>query len=177
MEITLIVIGFVLVFLGCVFVFVPGLPGPIVAWCGPLVYFVFTKSSPEEMLPSIGTGTLIVSGIFAVLTLVFDFVSSWWGAKKFGATWRGGVGALVGAIAGPILFSPLGGAFGMLLGLLVGPLVGAILGELLGGNDWKNSSRAGWGTLIGTLVATVVKLFYCLVVLVWLFGSVLALTL
>lgn len=174
MEIVLIVVAFILILLGCVFVFVPGLPGPLVAWCGPLVYVLFTKSSPEEMLPAMNTGTLVVSGLFAVFTLAFDFVSSWWGAKKYGATWRGGVGALVGAIIGPIVFSPLGGVPGMLLGFLVGPLVGAVLGELLGGRDWKNSSRAGWGTLIGTLLATVVKLFYCLGVFVWLLGALLA---
>lgn len=174
MEIALIVTAFVLILLGCAFVFLPGLPGPLVAWCGPLVYFIFTKSTPEEMLPSINAGTLTASGVFAGLVLVFDFLSSWWGAKKFGATWRGGLGALIGAIVGPIAFSPLGGIFGMLLGLLVGPIVGAIIGELLGGNDWKQSSRAGWGTLLGALAATLVKLFYCLAVFVWLLGSVLA---
>lgn len=173
MEITLIVISFVLIFLGCVFVFLPGLPGPVVAWCGPLVYFVFTKSGPEEALPSINTGTLILSGFFSIVTIVFDFISSWWGAKKFGATWRGGLGALVGAIIGPLVFSPVGGVPGMLLGFLVGPIVGAIVGELLGGNDWKQSSRAGWGTLLGALAATTVKLFYCLVVFVWFLAAVL----
>lgn len=174
MEIALIVIAFVLILLGCVFVFLPGLPGPLVAWSGPLVYFIFTKAPAEEMLPSVNAGTLAAGGVFACLVLAFDFLSSWWGAKKFGATWRGGVGALVGAIVGPMVFSPLGGIPGMLLGLLVGPIVGAIIGELLGGNDWKQSSRAGWGTLLGTLVATVVKLFYCLVVFVWFLGAVLA---
>ncbi|MGN0861224.1 MAG: DUF456 domain-containing protein [Candidatus Spyradosoma sp.] len=168
MEITLIVIAFVLSLLGCVLVFVPGVPGPLVSWAGPLVYFVFSVAPPEEALSLIGVTSLVVSGVLAVLTLVFDFLSSWWGAKKFGATWRGGLGALIGAILGPILLSPLGGILGALLGLLLGPLVGAVVGELLGGNDWRKSARAGWGTLLGTLAATVVKLFYCLCILLWL---------
>lgn len=174
MEIALIIIAFVLILLGCVFVFVPGLPGPLIAWTGPLVYFVFSEAPPEQALPFIGTWSLAISGVFAAGTLVFDFFSSWWGAKKFGATWRGGLGALVGAIAGPILFSPFGGIFGALLGLLVGPLVGAVVGELLGGNDWQKSTRAGWGTLLGTLAATIVKLFYCLCIVVWMLAAVIA---
>lgn len=172
MEIALVIAAFVLILLGCVFVFVPGLPGPLVAWAGPLIYFIFTKAEPGESLPFIGAGPLIVAGVLAALTLAFDFFSSWWGAAKFGATWRGGLGALIGAIAGPILFSPLGGIFGMLLGLLVGPIVGAFAGELLGGSGWRESARAGWGTLLGALAATLVKLFYCLCVFVWMLAAV-----
>lgn len=174
MEIALIAIAFVLILLGCVFVFVPGVPGTLIAWAGPLIYFIFSKGGENgETLPLIGVGSLIVSGVFALLTLAFDFVSSWWGAAKFGATWRGGLGALIGAVVGPIVFSPLGGIPGILLGLLVGPLIGAVVGELLGGRGWRKSARAGWGTLLGTLAATVVKLFYCLAVLVWMLAAVL----
>lgn len=168
MEIALVVIAFFLILLGCVFVFVPGLPGPLVAWSGPLVYFIFSTPDDGGNASSlIGAGTLTFAGILAAATLAFDFFSSWWGAAKFGATWRGGVGALVGAIVGPILFSPLGGIAGMLCGLLVGPIVGAALGEFLGGSDWRESARAGWGTLLGAIAATSVKLFYCLCVFVW----------
>lgn len=170
MEIVLISSAFLLSLLGCVFVFLPGIPGPLVAWAGPLVYFAFTE---DPQIPFLGIGTLVFSGIFAVLTLIFDFFSSWWGAAKFGATWRGGLGAFIGAIIGPIVFSPLGGIFGMLLGLLVGPIIGAVLGEFLGGSDFRKSTKAGWGTLLGALAAMAVKLFYCLAVLVWMICIVL----
>lgn len=199
MEIAIVVVAFVLILLGCVFVFVPGVPGPLVAWCGPLVYFLFSgaeKSPPADVpaeIPAdaaivpaafpdasavpaadaetfalIGAGTLAAAAVLALLTIVFDFFSSWLGAKKYGATWRGGIGAFVGAIAGPILCSPLGGVAGSLLGLLVGPIVGAILGELLGRNTLRGSARAGWGTFVGAVAAMVVKLFYCLAIFVWL---------
>lgn len=165
MEAFLISCAFFLIILGCVFVFLPGLPGPVVAWCGPLVYFIFSTAEPPTEW--IGVKTLAIAGVFAALVMVFDFVSSWWGATKFGATWRGGLGAFVGAIVGPIVFSPIGGFFGMLLGLLVGPIVGAVLGEIIGGRNFFEGTRAGWGTLIGALIATCVKLFYCLSIFVW----------
>lgn len=209
MEIVLIVAAFVLILLGAVFVFLPGVPGPLVSWLGPFVYFLFTETPPTTDAPAadaaalltgttdvavptgttdatsaalsagtsadaalatlsfIGAGTLAVAFALAVLTIVFDVFSSWLGAVKFGATWRGGVGALIGAFVGPMLFSPLGGIFGALLGLLVGPLVGAIVGELLGRRSLLGSARAGWGTLLGALAATAVKLFYCFAVFVW----------
>lgn len=208
MEIVLIVAAFVLILLGAVFVFLPGVPGPLVSWLGPFVYFLFTETPPATDAPAadaaatsagttdvavsagttdatsaalstgtsdvalatlsfIGAGTLAVAFALAVLTIVFDVFSSWLGAVKFGATWRGGVGALIGAFVGPMLFSPLGGIFGALLGLLVGPLVGAIVGELLGRRSLLGSARAGWGTLLGALAATAVKLFYCFAVFVW----------
>lgn len=214
MEIVLIVAAFVLILLGAVFVFLPGVPGPLVSWLGPFIYFLFTETPPAIDAPAadaaaadaaatsagatdvavptgmtdatsaalsagtsadaalatlsfIGAGTLAVAFALAVLTIVFDVFSSWLGAVKFGATWRGGVGALIGAFVGPMLFSPLGGIFGALLGLLVGPLVGAIIGELLGRRSLLGSARAGWGTLLGALAATAVKLFYCFAVFVW----------
>ena len=100
MEAALISVAFVLILLGCAFVFLPGLPGPIVAWAGPFVYFAFSKAPPEEALPFIGAGTLVASAVLALLALAFDFFSSWWGAAKFGATWRGGLGAIIGSVLG-----------------------------------------------------------------------------
>lgn len=176
METAIAALAFVLILLGCVFVFVPGVPGPLVAWCGPLVYFLFSgtgeaaenaPATDAEAFALIGAGTLAVAAVLALLTIALDFFSSWLGAKKYGATWRGGVGAFAGAIAGPILCSPLGGILGSLLGLLVGPIVGAIFGELLGRNTLRGSARAGWGTFVGALAAMAVKLFYCLAMLVW----------
>lgn len=170
MEIVLAVAALLLILLGCVFVFLPGLPGTLIAWLAPLVYFIFADG--EKLPASINAGTLAVSGILAAGTIVFDFFSSWWGAKKFGATWRGGIGALVGAIVGAVVFSPIAFPVGSLLGLLVGPLVGAFAGEILGGNDWRRSARAGWGTLLGTFAATAVKLLYCLAIFIWMICAI-----
>ena len=162
-----------MVFIGCAGIFIPVVPGPLVAFCGPLAYFIFTRA--EEPLPYINTPMLCIFGVFVALSFVFDYASSWWGAAKFGATWRGGVGALAGAIVFPILLAPLGlGIFGAFAGLLVGPLIGAFLGEYLGGNTCEKSARAGIGTLVGAIAATLVKLFVCMLTLVWLVAAVIA---
>ncbi len=167
MEIALLIFAVLLILAGSVFVFVPAVPGTLIAWAGPAIYFLFSK----EPLPSFSTAAIVVSGVLAAGTVAFDFLASLWGAKRYGATWRGGLGALLGAIVGPIALSPLGGFLGALLGLLVGPLVGAFLGEIVGGNGWQKSARAGWGTLIGALAALWVKLLFCMGLLVWMVAA------
>lgn len=166
MEIFLIVLAFALLLVGVIGVFVPVIPGPLVGWAGILTYFIFTPI--ESVFPTVNTWTLVISGILVAGSFVFDYWSSYWGAVKFGATWRGGVGALVGAIVFPMVLSLfMVGIPGAIVGLLVGPIIGAFIGEYLGGNTCGGSARAGLGTLVGAIAATLVKLFVCMILIVW----------
>lgn len=175
-DIFWLTLAFSTILVGTVGVFIPVIPGPLLAWSGILVYFLATPS--EALLPSVNVWTIAFSGAFVVASFVFDYLSGYWGAVKFGATWRGGVGALVGAIAFPLVLSLfMAGMPGAVLGLLVGPIVGAFLGEYLGGNTCGGSARAGLGTLAGAIAATLVKLFVCIALFVWLAGAALAGTL
>jgi uncharacterized protein len=98
--------------------------------------------------------------VLIALTLAsyaFDFLGSYFGAKYFGATKWGALGAIVGAIVG--LF------FGM-LGLFVGPVIGAITGEFIAGKRMIDAGRAGWGSLLGNLGAVIGKLVIALVMII-----------
>ena len=53
------------------------------------------------------------------------------------------------------------GLFFGFVGVIVGPLVGAILGELLGGKQMSEALRAGWGSFVGLLFGTLLKLICC----------------
>lgn len=166
MEIFLITLAFVLLLVGAVGIFVPVIPGPLVSWAGILIYFIFTPA--ESLLTTVNIWTLTISGIFVAASFIFDYWSSYWGAVKFGATWRGGVGALIGAIVFPMILSLfMMGLPGTILGLLVGPIIGAFVGEYLGGNTCGGSARAGLGTLVGAIAATLVKLFVCMLLFAW----------
>src|SRR5881394_796831 len=87
--------------------------------------------------------------LLTILSYVFDFLGSYFGAKYFGATKWGAFGAILGALIG--LF------FGI-LGLFVGPVVGAIAGEFIAGKRMIDAGRAGWGSLLGNLGAMLGKL-------------------
>lgn len=75
---------------------------------------------------------------------------SWLGAKKFGATWRGGLGAFIGVFVGIFLPPPI-------FWIFVAPLAGAFLGEWLGGANLRESGKAGLGAFVGALVASMIK--------------------
>lgn len=85
-----------------------------------------------------------------MLTQVLDWIFTYWGAKRFGASWKGALGALIGLIICPFILTPI-------IGLILGPIIGAILGELIGGRHIKHASKAGLGAIIGNLVAFVFK--------------------
>jgi uncharacterized protein len=91
-----------------------------------------------------------------LVSYVFDLLGGYFGAKYFGATKWGAAGAIIGAIVG--LF------FGI-AGLFIGPLVGAITGELVAGKRMIAAGRAGWGSLLGNLGATIGKLLIALIMI------------
>jgi uncharacterized protein YqgC (DUF456 family) len=136
---TLTIVGIVvgLLFLaGLMGSVVPWVPGPLLILVGALVWAVATDFT------RIGPGRLMFLTALALLTYVFDFVAGAAGARRFGATRGGMIGAVAGTVVGLFLGPP---------GLLLGPIVGAVAGELLGGADLKGSLRAGVGTVVGLL--------------------------
>jgi uncharacterized protein len=86
--------------------------------------------------------------VFTVVSLVFDFLSGMFGAKKFGATWRGVTGAVLGGIVG-LFFS--------LPGIILGPFIGAMLFEMLGDQEFKKAAKAGVGATLGLILGVIGK--------------------
>jgi uncharacterized protein len=125
---------------------VPGLPGtPLVlaAAIGHRLYFG---------VHSINNAFLICLVILTVISLVLDYLASYYGAKRFGATWRGGLGAALGGIAGMFFGIP---------GILLGPFLGAMLLELVGGHEFEKAAKAGAGATLGLFAGAVGKCAVC----------------
>lgn len=133
----------VLMALGIIGTILPAVPGTVIILGAAILHRVML--GPEK---SIGWWTI---GLLVLLTLAsyaIDFAGGLVGARRFGATRWGMLGAFVGAVVG-LFFS--------LPGLVVGPIVGAVVGELLGGKRLVDAGRAGWGTLLGNLAALLGK--------------------
>lgn len=117
--------------------FLPVLPGSFFILLGAVAhYFLFGQSA---------SGLNWVS--FVVLTLLFaasvlvDWLSGAIGAKWFGASKWGIVGAIVGGIVGMF--------FGF-VGIIVGPLLGAFIFEMIFAKKELNAAgKSTWGTLVG----------------------------
>lgn len=93
--------------------------------------------------------SLFIVFLFLFLTLIgvfLDWLGGVYGAKKFGASWWGMVGAFLGLILGIVLLGPLG--------LIWGPIVGVVIFELASGKALKKALKAGIGTFILYLMTT-----------------------
>lgn len=128
---------------GCI---LPMLPGPPLAWLGMLL-LRFTDRVDFSVTE------LVVSALVVIATLVLDYFTPMIGAKKFGGGKYGNRGCVIGTIVG-MFFLPLG--------LILGPFLGAVIGELIAGKPFRAALKAGFGSFVGFLFGTLIKLAVCL---------------
>ena len=136
----------------------PGLPGVPLIFLSALVYAIATG------FEVVGGLVIALLGVFAAIALVADFVATTYGARRFGASAWGTAGGAIGGIVGALLGALFLG-IGALFGLILGTIGGVFLGEYLRGRrgdadagqpvgrfgreDWRRTSRAAGGVLIG----------------------------
>jgi uncharacterized protein YqgC (DUF456 family) len=143
-------LALVVMLIGLIGSMVPGLPGtPLVlgAAIGHRLYFGAASINNVVLLALVG---------LTVASLVFDFLATALGAKKFGATWRGAVGAVIGGIIGLFFNLP---------GIILGPFFGAMLFELLGDKEFKAAAKAGAGAVVGLLLGVIGKFSICVIMI------------
>ena len=145
MEIFLLVLAFLFMLIGIIGCIVPGLPGTPIAYVG-----LWIAQATERV--DFSWQFLLIWGIVVIVISVLDYIVPAWGTKQFGGTKWGVWGSTIGVFVG--LF------FGA-SGVILGPLVGAIVGELIAGKQLQEAIRAGWGSFIGILFGTILKLVAC----------------
>lgn len=153
-------VTYLIFLIGVIGSLLPVIPGCFVIWLGAVMYIFWVPQG------GIGWTYIIVTAILVILAQVLDFVASYYGARKFGASWRGGVGALLGAIIGPFALSFVPGV-GTIAGLILGPIIGAFLGEMSAGRTFKEGGKAGFGTVVGGLAAFAMKFAIALAMIGW----------
>ncbi len=157
--------------LGLLGIILPGVPGVPLIFASALVYAYWTN------FEVVGGWIIVLLGLFALLAFAADFLGTAYGARRFGAsnwgTVGGAVGGLVGTLAGALFFG-----VGALFGLLAGTIGGVFAGEYLrrrrrassgegapsrlrnvrsGRGDWRRTSRAAGGVLVGYLLSAVAQ--------------------
>ena len=140
MQFLVITLTVVLIIAGLIGCIVPVLPGPLLILIGAFLYAWFTDFA---VINWVG---LSVLGLLALSSQVLDHLASSIGAKKFGASQWGVVGAFVGGIIGLFV--------GGIIGILIGPFLGAIFFEIIQGKGFHASLKIGFGTFIGFLGGT-----------------------
>ena len=138
MDILLIVLGAICLLLGLIGCVAPVLPGVPLSYLGLLLLHWTDRVQFSWQF-------LAVWGVVVVVIQILDYFIPAWGTKKFGGTKYGVWGSTIG----------------LFVGLFMGPL--GILSET---EQTKNSNctralRAGFGSFIGLLTGTLIKVICC----------------
>lgn len=168
MDIVLIILGAICLLVGIIGCVAPVLPGVPLSYLGLLLLHWTERVQFSWQF-------LVIWAVVVVVIQVLDYFIPAWGTKKFGGSkwgvWGSTIGLLVGLFMGP-------------MGIVIGPFVGAVVGELIYfnrhpqttihptetslNNAEKNKNthlnkalRAGFGSFIGLLTGTVLKLICC----------------
>lgn len=166
MDIILIVIGIILLIIGFIGCVLPVLPGQAIAYLS-LIMLELTDKAPFE------EDFLVIMALIMVAVTVLDYVVPVWGTKKFGGTKRGLWGSAIGLVFGIIILPITGitlGPFGI-FGIILGPFVGAYIGESMGGTESNKAFRAAFGSFIGFITGTIMKLAYSAIVAYFFFSN------
>jgi hypothetical protein len=143
---------------GCV---LPILPGHLIIFMAAVAHRLLLGAADSGLQ----WWSFVVLGVLMAISQTLEMVSGAAGAKWFGGTRWGALGALLGALVG-MFFMPFG--------LLVGPLLGALVGELgLARQEARPAVISGVGSVVGTLAGMGIKLAIGLVMIVWFFLDVL----
>ena len=156
MEIFLLVLAFILMLIGLIGCIVPGLPGTPIAYAG-----LWIAQATDRV--DFSWQFLLIWGIVVIVISVLDYVVPAWGTKRYGGTSWGVWGSTIGVFIG-LFFGPAG--------VILGPLVGAVLGELIAGKELTAALKAGWGSFIGILFGTILKLIACGLMTVYLIHAI-----
>jgi len=146
-------LAIVMMAVGLIGTVLPVVPGTVIILAAAMIHQMMLGTEK-----SLGWWNIAVLVLLTLLSYGVEFAGGYFGAKRFGATKWGALGAMLGAIVG--LFFPFPG-------LIIAPIVGAIAGELIAGKRLVSAGRAGWGTLLGNLAGMVGKLAIGLVMVSW----------
>jgi uncharacterized protein len=148
-ETFLIILGIVLLLAGLAGCVLPVIPGPALAFLS-LAVLQFLPDPPFTSQFMLNWAAIVF------LVTVLDYVAPVYGAKRYGGTRWGINGSILGVIVGFLWIGPIG--------LIIGPFIGAYIGELIAGIGAHNAMRAAFGTFVGFLAGTFVKIIVALII-------------
>ena len=145
-----LVIGLIVTgFLGT---FLPILPGTTFIFAGTLLHYFLLGMEASGLA---WQGLVFITIVYS-LSLIVDWFSGAIGAKWFGSSKWGVIGAIAGGIVGLFFGLP---------GLILGPFLGAVLGEWTLRRQIVEAGRAGAGAWLGIVLGAAAKMALIFVML------------
>ena len=158
MNTTALVIAVIFFIAGLIGTIVPILPGAILIYVGMLVYGFMTH------FVTLNVEFFITQGLVLLLLFAIDYIASAIGTRRFGGSKQAAWGAVIGTVIGVFIFGPLG--------IVLGPFLGAVIAELLRRTEINQAIRVGFGTLIGILGGTLLKIFIEIIMILYFFVKI-----
>ncbi len=143
MDIFLYIIAGILILVGLAGCILPVLPGPPISYFGLLILQLTTKKP-------FTTKHLVILFVIVLIVTLLDNIVPILGTKRTGGSKYGIIGASIGLILGFFVMPPMG--------IIILPFIGAIIGELLNGKTFDIAFKSGFGTFLGFLFGTLLKL-------------------
>ena len=168
MNTVLIIAAIFLVLLGLAGSILPGIPGPPFSFFGILV-LAFVNGINYSW------SFLLVMGIIASFVFALDYWVPIWGTKKLGGSKAGVRGSMIGMVVGILLTFMF--PIGLFIAMLLGPFIGAYIGEKRAGSDDSRALKAAFGSFVGFLLGTGLKVIYAVVCIFFVVKDLLKLTL
>ena len=143
-------VAILLVLAGLIGLLLPAIP------CAPLIFAGLLLAAWAENFTYVGLWTLVVLALLSLLTFGVDLWAAMFGAKKFGASKKAVIGALLGAVVGLFLGLP---------GAIFCPFIGAVVGELFARKSVDQATRASVGATIGLVIGAALKIAMALMMI------------
>jgi uncharacterized protein YqgC (DUF456 family) len=128
-----------------------GLPGTFLIVFSALLYALATEFA------AITWATLALLLASALFAEGVEAAAGIMGAKRYGSGNMGILASLLGGIVGALFGAPFFLGLGAIPGALFGAFAGAVAAEAVRGRSLKEALRAGWGTFLGRVAGTAVK--------------------
>jgi uncharacterized protein YqgC (DUF456 family) len=139
-----------------------GIPGNFAGVLAALAYLLFSD------LP-LGWGRVILFLVLALSGEAMDALMGLLGARKYGASKKGmmaaGLGGFAGAILGGMIIPVIGSIIGVFLGIFI---LTFITEYRLEEKEVSQAGKAGWGAVLGRLLALAYKYAVGLIILIML---------
>lgn len=149
-----IIIGFILLVIWLIGVILPLLPGTILSYIG-LLFILYAQYTSTWM---IDRWSLIVWWIVAILLQLSDYIIPSITTKKYGGSAWWTRWSVIGMIAWLFVIPPRG--------LIIMPIIGAYIGEYLHTSDHATARRSAWGSFIGFLTGTWLKIIIAIAMII-----------